>query len=506
MRELCVLVIFSHLISMSTGEKILLVPSHDDALVQIFAIASKALQEDGHRVHLLTTSASPKYDLLYNITQHPTGNFSETLSSHDMKGWFSWHSTLSQKGVKYCRQILDNEDLMRKLTNEKFDLALIDNTDPSRCLYVIPYALKVKYMTLGMKHDPWSARVFYSPSTEGFQGVKMITENSTFFDRLANIFLSGLSSIIFTSIHSDFIARYTSNQPLTTVDQLYHDSEMWLIILDTLCLDYPRMYGQHYQFLGSLGYTPPEPLEGRIRDFLRKKEHGTILVSFGQTRNIPSAIFQKIFAASDTLQQGVIILYEGIIPLDTPTNVLFSKSTAQNSILSHPKTRLLITLGDHRGQTEAVHHGVPMVTIPISDEQKFNGKRSVAHGYGVLLNFASFTLDDLRIAIMEVLENSKYRENIKRCSRISRDMPDPEGVLRFWVNHILKFGGAHLKPIYMDLPLWKFLMLDIVAFFFVLTVTVLVCLQRCCWYFTFRFIHRGWKKGKRAVRSKKKFD
>ena len=35
----------------------------------------------------------------------------------------------------------------------------------------------------------------------------------------------------------------------------------------------------------------------------------------------------------------------------------------------------------------------------------------------------------------------------------------------FWVNHILEFGGRHLRPPSLDMPLYEVLMLDVVAFY-----------------------------------------
>ncbi len=80
-----------------------------------------------------------------------------------------------------------------------------------------------------------------------------------------------------------------------------------------------------------------------------------------------------------------------------------------------------------------VYHGVPMTTLPVWYDQHHNAKRVEHRGYGLTLPFYVFTGDDLLAAITEVIHNKTYKDNIQRCSRISRDMPTAKEKLAvFW--------------------------------------------------------------------------
>ena len=68
--------------------------------------------------------------------------------------------------------------------------------------------------------------------------------------------------------------------------------------------------------------------------------------------------------------------------------------------------------------------------------------------------------------------NVTYKDNLKKCSEIIHNLPSAKEIITFWVNHILKFGGAHLRPKSLDIPLYKLFMLDIL--FFIIFVVILL--------------------------------
>ena len=122
---------------------------------------------------------------------------------------------------------------------------------------------------------------------------------------------------------------------------------------------------------------------------------------------------------------------------------------------------------------EAVYHGVPMIALPIFGDQFYNAQRINAKRYGRVLDIRKFTENELYEAISDVMINTSYAETIQNCSKIFHSMPDPHTTLLFWVDHVLKFGSLHLRPVYMDLPLWKFLMVDNILFMMVMLLLII---------------------------------
>ena len=74
-------------------------------------------------------------------------------------------------------------------------------------------------------------------------------------------------------------------------------------------------------------------------------------------------------------------------------------------ILGHPKTRVFVTHGGANGIYESLHHGVPMVGIPMFAEQYDNIAHMVAKGAAASVDFHTMTSSDLLNALKEVINN-----------------------------------------------------------------------------------------------------
>ena len=71
----------------------------------------------------------------------------------------------------------------------------------------------------------------------------------------------------------------------------------------------------------------------------------------------------------------------------------------------HPKTKAFITHGGANGLYEAIHHGIPMIGIPLFGEQHDNIAHMVAKGAAVTLNIRTMSRSDLLNALEEVIDN-----------------------------------------------------------------------------------------------------
>ena len=166
---------------------------------------------------------------------------------------------------------------------------------------------------------------------------------------------------------------------------------------------------------------------------------------------------------------------------DIPNNVMLAKWLPQNDLLGHNKTRLFIAHGGNNGQMEALYHGIPMIVMRFFMDQMYAAERTVDKKFGLRLNPMDFATEELSTAIQELISNPVYTQNMKKCSAISKDFPSAHENIDFWVRHVLKFGGgSHLKPISMDMPLYRVLMLDVVLIILVFDVIMCYALYRCC--------------------------
>ena len=74
-------------------------------------------------------------------------------------------------------------------------------------------------------------------------------------------------------------------------------------------------------------------------------------------------------------------------------------------ILGHPKTKAFVTHGGANGIYESIHHGVPMVGIPLFAEQHDNVAHMVAKGAAVSVDFHTMSSADLLNALKAVIND-----------------------------------------------------------------------------------------------------
>lgn len=92
---------------------------------------------------------------------------------------------------------------------------------------------------------------------------------------------------------------------------------------------------------------------------------------------------------------------------------------------------------------------------------------------------------------------SRYRENVKKISSLLREsVAKPMDVAVYWVEHVLKYGGAkHLQHAGLKLRLYEYYLLDVIAF--LTGVVVLVAL------FNYYITKKLWNCAKRKLLPKK---
>ena len=180
---------------------------------------------------------------------------------------------------------------------------------------------------------------------------------------------------------------------------------------------------------------------------------------------------KRFFDAFAQLNQSVVAKFGVTDDLAIPENVKLVQWLPQNDLLGHPMTRLFITRCGNSGQHEAQYHGVPMIGFPLFGDQTYNCHRAVEMGYGHEMDVLKFAVDELCRSVEEVLSNTKYRDAIRWKSTIFRDQPQTSNEKNvYWIEYVLKYGGAHLRSAALDMQLYEWLMLDVIAVVFVILI------------------------------------
>ena len=127
-------------------------------------------------------------------------------------------SSMSDKFLEICYEVMQTETIMNSLKEQKFDIALVDGIDVSRCIYVIPYKLDIPYITLTARQEPWATGLPALPSVEGFYGLAIISKDSGYREIFMNLAIYlGTSLMLPPPIFKDSqIKELAPEKPATT--------------------------------------------------------------------------------------------------------------------------------------------------------------------------------------------------------------------------------------------------------------------------------------------------
>lgn len=219
-----------------------------------------------------------------------------------------------------------------------------------------------------------------------------------------------------------------------------------------------------------------------------------------KSAQMPQETRKRILKAFSRLRENVMWKLEEDTMTDLPKNVRIEKWLPQSDILAHPNLKLFITHGGLLSTTEAVKRGVPIIGIPIMADQPLNMKYTTAAGFGLTLKYDELNEETLYNAIQEVLNNPKYKENVKRGSLLIQDSPLPSvDNAMFWIEYVLRHKGApHLRSAAQDLAWYELYLLDVLGFIFVV-FTIFLYVN----FVLLKFIIKKFRNHKNCKNSKK---
>lgn len=167
----------------------------------------------------------------------------------------------------------------------------------------------------------------------------------------------------------------------------------------------------------------------------------------------------------------------GVLP-----NVKVVKWVDQVSLLGHPNIKAFVSHGGYQSTLEAVYQAIPMVVFPHVFDQERNADQIATNDMGLKLDITNFAASDLAGAIVRVIQDPKYKENMMDRSIALRTQPI-KGVdmIAFWVDYLAKH--KHVKFLHGEskhLPFIQFFNLDIILFHIVIIVGItFVIIRRC---------------------------
>lgn len=437
------------------------------------------LSQRGHEMTIFTTH--PMNNLtLQNYTEVEL-RLSSTARRHiklhlfGMSGLGEFLSLFEARSEASTDETLSHPVMQRIISpnnGETFDLIIV------QCLFhdaLYALSLRFKAPLIGISSVPtvsWHHYMFGNPLLAAYSPnlLTSFDDNMNLWERFVNL-CSSLYQIYWYRYKiipiQEKITRKHFGDSVPSADQLISNIDLLLVYFHPFI--YPR--ANIPGFIPIRGYRPVSQKKGLPQDLekiLNDAKKGFIYFSLGS--NVKSNLmsderrnmFLRVFAK---LPYKVLWKFESDHLVDKPSNVIIRKWLPQQDILAHPNIRLFIYQGGMQSSEEAMGNGVPVISFPIYGDQFQNTKVFEYFKAGKTLSYVDTNEDEFREAILEVITNSSYKNNMLKMRDLLQDLPyDLLQNAVWWIEHVIRHKGAsHLRNKSRDMFWYQVLMLDILA-------------------------------------------
>ena len=379
--------------------------------------------------------------------------------------------TMKDMGI----QLFKDKKALQLVEAGNYDFVIVDSA--IMAYFFIPYKLGKPYAILSVECMASLRRIPVMPSYVPFV-MTSYTDNMSFLERVFNFIL--YSGIAFYDLggYEDSL-MFAPERPEVGYDTLFLNASLCLRLRDTV-IDFIRPEMPDVISIANLMARKAKPLPTELQSYMDQSSNGVILVSFGtMVAELPSEVIHKMFMAFETLDFNVIFRYPRPADLTkVPPNVWAMSWVPQNDILGHSNLKLFITHCGVNSLLETFHHGVPVIGFPQNIDQFSNAALAKSKGIGEVLAIQDFTSEVLQTSINAVIGDEKYSTAAKKLSTVYKDIlahvpSDPV----YWIEHVIKYGDRHLRSHATKMPMYQYLMIDVIAF---LSLSGLVLLAISC--------------------------
>ncbi|RVE42279.1 hypothetical protein evm_013066 [Chilo suppressalis] len=162
------------------------------------------------------------------------------------------------------------------------------------------------------------------------------------------------------------------------------------------------------KLVGGHHLRPLKPLPEKFQIFMDNAKHGLIFMELGagvESSDMPQHVRKRLLDMFGELQHQVVWRLDERPP-HAARNVHVLERAPALEMLCHPNTLMVITDGSTTSLMEALHCGVPVVTVPFLGDQFLNADLAVAQGFAIKVEFTHHFAWKLREAIGEILGNN----------------------------------------------------------------------------------------------------
>ncbi|XP_046736269.1 UDP-glycosyltransferase UGT5-like [Diprion similis] len=307
-----------------------------------------------------------------------------------------------------------------------------------------------------------------------------------FWQRLQNtltLWKAKLSYTRYTAYQNDKIKKHFGPQA-PSLDEVRRDVSLVLV-------------NSHYSLNGIRPFTPAvvevgglhirengTPLQKDLKKWLDDSTDGFVLITFGSMLKLETFPRENLVAIYSSLAKLApirvvvkVVNATELVP-GLPSNVLTLPWVSQMAVLQHKNIRAFMTHGGLMGTMEAIYCGVPMIGVPMFGDQPQNIELYAQKNMAVSVSRDELTEENLDAAFNAVLHDPSYMKAAKEMSAKFRDRPlSAVDTAMFWVEYIIRNGGASLRSPAMDLSWWQIALFDVYGALLLAAVLALYLLK-----------------------------
>ncbi|XP_025115639.1 UDP-glucuronosyltransferase 2B33-like [Pomacea canaliculata] len=460
-------------IHLTQGKRVVVMPMPAPSHTKYMTHVAQVLAQQGHEVWVTIADYVVNKRVLdttnftiIELTALP--NYEEILMEGFAERYFKCQKEDVQlffrTGKEFCDRILSNNSFFEQIKTLRPDFFVLDNLPFTKMLAIIPYRLGVPFAFLGTAYEPNAQRIPIVPCNIPYPFTPF-NRPTTFYQRVVNSLFHLASSLMDPSVYKDAVSRYAPDMPYLPMDMLIARAEIWLVETDHI-LDYPKPSMPNVKLIGGTATGPGKPLPPQFKHFMDDAEEGVVIVTFGsQILSPPTSITQKILKVLTDLPFKSV--FRSNISSPNSEKILTSSWIPQNDLLAHPNTRVFVSHCGKNGQYEALYHAVPVVATPIFADQSYNAERMRVKGFAEIVDLNTVSTDELYTTIVQVATNKSYKQAITKASELFKiEFGVPVEKAAFWLNHVMKYGGDHLRSSGHEFPFYQFACWDVYAFLF----------------------------------------
>ncbi|XP_050677456.1 UDP-glucosyltransferase 2-like [Leptidea sinapis] len=391
----------------------------------------------------------------------------------------SWFLVTS--GRDSCSVLLSDENVQNIWKdNSHFDVMVTEQFN-SDCSLGLAYKLGLPVVGINSHVImPWHYSRFgipYNPSFVTFMFLDGGTK-PTFYQRLERTIFNAYFNLLYKyfcqAYDQNTLAKYFDDIP--PLEDLAREIK-FLLQYTSFTLTGSSLLPANVIEVNGYHVEKPKSLPKDILKFIEESEHGVIYISFGsmlKAATTPKDKVEEIVAALSKLPQRVLWKWEDKALPGNPKNIYLSNWFPQNDILAHPKVLAFYAHCGLLGITEAIHHGVPILGMPIFGDQPANAKFVEESGLGVQIQVADLSRENLLKKFRTIL-NPEFRSKVKSLSKAWRDRPvSAMDSAVFWTEFAARYRNFTFTSPAATVPAYQYYALDILSLFFVIILTFIL--------------------------------